>query len=134
MEIEHELLGQQRDIADLKAEVNGLKESHNFIKEMIQRNTEVSEKLSDTLHEVEKSMVQMNQKMDAQTLTIDTMKKEMENSNKQLNERISNVKHQIEEVDNEGKFNIRTFFKNYLPWIIVVLGFGFFAVSKYIKF
>lgn len=134
MDVEATLLEHGKEIAQLRSDVSSLNATRSFFKEMIERNIESNEKLSGTLLEVEKSMVSMNEKMDTQTKTIESMKVEMENNNRQVNERISNVKHQIDAVDEEGKFNIRTFVQKYLPWIIVVLGVGIYAASNLVKF
>lgn len=134
MDVEATLLEHGKEIAQLQSDVSGLTATREFFKDMIERNIESNEKLSTTLLEVEKSMVSMNEKMDTQTKTIESMKVEMEANNKQVNERISNVKHQLDTVDNEGKFNIRTFAQKYLPWIIVALGVGIYVASTVVKF
>lgn len=134
MDVEATLLEHGKEISQLQSDVSSLNATRGFFKEMIERNIQSNEKLSTTLLEVEKSMVSMNEKMDTQTKTIEAMKTEMETNNKQVNERISNVKHQIDAVDDEGKFNIRTFAKTYLPWIIVVLGAGILILGSYVKF
>lgn len=127
MDFDSRLVAIEKDVAELKA-------TQPFIQEMVAQNNKINAQLSRTLNEVEKSMVSMNDKMDAQTQAISALKEDMESNHAQVNERISNVKKQIENIDDEGKFNIRTFLRNYLPWIMVVLGAGFFILSKFIKF
>ena len=127
MDFDSRLVAIEKDVAELKA-------TQPFIQEMVAQNNKINAQLTHTLNEVEKSMVSMNDKMDAQTQAISALKEDVENNHAQVNERISNVKKQIENIDDEGKFNIRTFLRTYLPWIMVVLGAGFFILSKFIKF
>lgn len=127
MDFDSRLVAIEKDVAELKA-------TQPFIQEMVAQNNKINAQLSRTLNEVEKSMVSMNDKMDAQTQAISALKEDMESNHAQVNERISNVKKQIENIDDEGKFNIRIFLRNYLPWIMVLLGAGFFILSKFIKF
>lgn len=134
IDIEAEVMGVKKEVASLQSDVEVLKKSDEFFMNMVQRNTETNEKLVGTLNEVEKSMVAINKNIDAQTEKIDAMKQEIEINNKQVNERISSVKKQIDKVDEEGKFNIRTFLQTYLPWIVVCLGVGIFVVKKYVGF
>lgn len=134
MDVEMTLLEHGKEITQLKSDVSGLMTTREFFKDMIERNIESNEKLSDTLLEVEKSMASMNEKMDTQTKTIESMKVNIENNNKQVNEQITEMKHQIDVVDDEGKFNIRTFAQKYLPWIVIVLGIGIYIASTIVKY
>lgn len=131
---EAEFVGVKKDVEELKKDVTELKATQPFLQTMLNRNTEVNEKLISTLHEVEKSMISLNDKIDAQTQDIASIKQEMDETTSKLDDKIQNVEHKIKLVDEDGKFNIRTFFKEYFPWIIVLLGLGINFLSRNIKF
>ena len=61
---EAEFVGVKKDVEELKKDVTELKATQPFLQTMLNRNTEVSEKLITTLHEVEKSMISLNDKID----------------------------------------------------------------------
>lgn len=145
-------MADEKDIDNLYSKVNKLSDrmkeiesTRPFLKEMIERNIASNEKLSDTLHEVQMSMVRMNEKMDEQSEALLSMRTEFEESNKKTNERIGAVERnasdkinavndRVEAVEEKGKFDIHLYIKNNWPWIICILGFGILYVSKYFKF
>lgn len=125
-EIKGNIASLQKDMAEIKA-------IQPLLKETLERNVSAYERLADTLHEIEKSMISLNDKIDSQSKDIEDIKKEMNENEYKFNKKLSNVEAKIHSVDDEGKFNIREFFKNYFPWIIILLGFGFNIISKFVQ-
>jgi len=122
------------DIKTLQADVAEIKGTQPLLKDMFERNITVQEKLTETLHEVEKSMVSINDKVDAQSKDITSIKEEMDETTNRINHKINKVEDKIRTVDEEGKFNIRKFFQNYFPWIVVLVGIGAHFASKLFNF
>lgn len=122
------------DIKTLQADVAEIKGTQPLLKNMFERNITVQEKLTETLHEVEKSMVSINEKVDAQSKDITSIKEEMDETTNKINHKINKVEDRIRTVDEEGKFNIRKFFQNYFPWIVVLVGIGAHFASKLFNF
>lgn len=114
--------------------ITELESTRPFLKEMIERNIASNEKLSQTLVEVQESMIKMNDKMDVQAELIETMRKEFEEANMQTNERIEAVDQKVNEIDDRSKFDIMGFFKKNFPWIVVIIGLGIAYASTFVKF
>ena len=114
--------------------ITELESTRPFLKEMIERNIASNEKLSQTLVEVQESMIKMNDKMDVQAELIETMRKEFEEANMQTNERIESVDQKVNEIDDRSKFDIMGFFKKNFPWIVVIIGLGIAYASTFVKF
>lgn len=122
------------DIKTLQTDVAEIKGTQPLLKNMFERNITVQEKLTETLHEVEKSMVSINDKVDAQSKDIASIKNEMDETTDRINHKINKVEDRIRTVDEEGKFNIRKFFQNYFPWIVVLVGIGAHFASELFNF
>lgn len=129
------------DISILYGKVNKLSErvteievTRPFLQEMIDRNIASNERLAETLNDVRLTMAHMNDKMDEQSATIQTMKEEFEESNRKTNERIGEVDRKIESLEEKGKFDIIGMLKVNFPWIVVILGLGIAYASQYFKF
>ena len=105
-----------------------------FLKEMLERNIQTSEKLTDTLGEIQISMEHLNDKMEQQSLALENQKEEFAKTNQELNNRISNLDQKVDKLEEKGKFDIHMFLKTNWPWIIIVLGLGIGYVSKFVKF
>lgn len=123
-------MAEDRDIDTLYSKINKLdsrmteiEATRPFLKEMIERNVESNEKLASTLKEVQMSMVALNHEMKEQSEAISTIKQEF-----------SSVKVKVDSIEEKGKFDIQLFIKSNWPWIMVLLGFGFYTVSKLVKF
>lgn len=121
---------EDKDIDTLYSKINKLdsrmieiEATRPFLKEMIERNVESNEKLASTLKEVQMSMVALNHEMKEQSEAISTMKQEF-----------SSVKVKVDSIEEKGKFDIQLFIKSNWPWIMVLLGFGFYTISKLVKF
>jgi len=132
-------------INQLDSRVTKLESTRPFLEEMIEREIATSEKLSETLQDVQVSMTKMNSKMDEQSKAIEDMKIDFAEANKKTNERIEQVNQRqadnfgkiekrMGEVEEKGKFDIQLFIKQNWPWIIVVLGLGMGYVADFIKF
>ena len=123
-------MADEKDINTLYSKINKLdsriteiEATRPFLKEMIERNIESDEKLAKTLQDVQMSMVTLSQEMKQQSENMASMKCEF-----------SEVKAKVDSIEEKGKFDIQLFVKSNWPWIMALLGFGFYAVSKFIKF
>lgn len=126
-EIKHDIVLLQKDVTEIKI-------TQPMLQATLEKNVEANEKLVETLHEIEKTMISMNDKMDVQSKEIDTIKTEMEENNVHLTNKINKVEERVDKVDAEGQFNIRLFFQKYFPWIVILVGGGMFILSKFVKF
>lgn len=120
----------EQRISKIEQDVAEVKTSQTFLKEMLERNTKTNEKLVATLSQVEQSMVSINDNLRVQSKEISTIKKELDNTTNNFDKKISMVENKIDSIDEEGKFNIRLFLKNYFPWIVVTVGMVANFLSK----
>lgn len=134
MDYEAEIGGIKHDIVLLQKDVTEIKITQPMLQATLEKNVEANEKLVETLHGIEKTMISMNDKMDVQSKEIDTIKNEMEENNAHLTNKINKVEERVDKVDAEGQFNIRLFFQKYFPWIVILVGGGIFILSKFVKF
>ena len=86
------------------------------------------------MQDVQLSMVKMNDKMDAQAESLKNLQDDMSSGNKAMSEKITVIEKRVANIDEEGKFNIRTWLKTNWPWVLIVLGLGIMAASQYVKF
>lgn len=121
-------------VGKLDARLSKVETSQPFLEEMLERNTTSNEKLVESLHSIQISMVTMNDHMAEQSRTIETMKEESVKANRELNDKIGLLDRKIVEIDEKGKFDILTYFKKNWPWIITYLGLGAVYVAQYVKF
>ena len=134
MDFDVEIKEIKGDIKTLQSDVAEIKGTQPLLREMFERNIKVQEKLTETLHEVEKSMVSLNDKVDMQSKDIALIKTEMDDTTERIDDKIVAVESRLDVVDEEGKLNIRKFFQNYFPWIVVLLGIGAHYASKIFNF
>ena len=134
MDYEAEINEVKHSIASLQKDVTELKVTQPLLQATLERNVEAHEKLVEALHEIEKAMMGMNNKMDLQSKDIDDIRTEMEESTYNFTKKIKTVEAKVDKIDEEGQFNIRLFFQKYFPWVVVCIGFGMFVVSKVVKF
>lgn len=134
MNYETEITEMKGNISSLQKDVMEIKATQPLLQKTLEKNIETQKKLSDTLHEVQLSLVSIVDQLNVQSRDINDIKKEMDENRTTIYSKISNVEERIDNVDEEGKFNIRDFIKQYFPWIIVIFGIGANLVAKYVKF
>lgn len=134
MNYEAEIMEMKNNISHLQKDMAEIKATQPLLQKTLEKNIETQEKLSNTLHEVQLSLVSIVDKLKDQSEDIDDIKKEMDSNRNIINYKISQVEDKLQNVDEEGKFNIRMFLKNYFPWIVVIVGIGANLISKYVKF
>lgn len=134
MNYEAEISEMKGDISQLQQEVAEIKAIQPTLQRTLERNVEAHEKLVDTLHEIDKSMVSIRNRLEAQSKDIESIKIEMDRTQQNFNDKICSVEQKINAIDEDGKFNIRAFLKNYFPWIVIGVGIIGLLVSNYVKF
>lgn len=114
--------------------ITTLESTRPFLQDLIDRSIKSNEVLAQTMQDVQLSMVKMNDKMDKQAEDLRQMRDDFVAANKAVTQKVEDVEKKVSSLDDEGKFNIRTYLKTNWPWIIVVLGMGIFIATKYVKF
>ena len=145
-------MAEQNDINILYGKVNNLttdvasiKTELPYLKDILERNTATNERLTETLQEVQTSMVRMNEKMDNQSEAILTMRREFEEHSRHTDEKIDEVERKaykkiqavddrVDEVEDKGKFDIHLFIKHNWGWIMTLIGMGMLYASTFVKF
>lgn len=136
------------DIENLYSKVNNVDRRVSAIeavtplfKEMIEKNADAYNNLTDTLQKIQVTMEGMNNKIDVQTRNIEyqsntivKVEEKFIEINETTNKRIDKLNEKVEELEEKGKFDIQLFLKKNWPWITVIIGFGIYAVSNFIKF
>ena len=114
--------------------ITTLESTRPFLQDLIDRSIKSNEVLAQTMQDVQLSMVKMNDKMDKQAEDLRQMRDDFVAANKAVTQKVEDVEKKVSSLDDEGKFNMRTYLKTNWPWIIVVLGMGIFIATKYVKF
>lgn len=111
-----------------------LESTRPFLQDLTERSIKSYNALSKTMQDVQLSMVKMNDKMDAQAESLRNLQDNMFTGNKAMSEKITAIENRVANIDEEGKFNIRTWFKTNWPWVLIVMGLGIMVASQYVKF
>lgn len=111
-----------------------LESTRPFLQDLTERSIKSYDALAQTMHDVQLSMVKMNDKMDEQAESLKNLQDDMSSGNKAMSEKITVIEKRVANIDEEGKFNIRTWLKTNWPWVLIVLGLGIMAASQYVKF
>lgn len=111
-----------------------LESTRPFLQDLTERSIKSYEALSQTMQDVQLSMVKMNDKMDAQAESLKNLQDDMSSGNKAMSEKITVIEKRVANIDEEGKFNIRTWLKTNWPWVLIVMGLGIMVASQYVKF
>lgn len=111
-----------------------LESTRPFLQDLTERSIKSYDALSKTMQDVQLSMVKMNDKMDTQAESLRNLQDNMSAGNKAMSEKITVIENRVANIDEEGKFNIRTWFKTNWPWVLIVIGLGIMIASQYVKF
>lgn len=114
--------------------ITRLESTRPFLQDLIQRSVKSNEILTQTMQDVQMSMVKLNDKMDEQARGMKEMKADFERANKATADKLSAVESKVTTLEGAGKFDIWAYLKHNFPWIVVVLGMGILYVSQYVKF
>lgn len=114
--------------------ITKLESTWPFLQDLIHRSVKSNEILTQTMQDVQMSMVKLNDKMDEQAREMKEMKADFEKANKAAGEKLTAVESKVTTLEEAGKFDIRGYLKHNFPWIVVVLGMGVLYVSQYVKF
>lgn len=123
-----------QDINILYHKVNNLNEKTAeisatlpFFKEMITKNADSTEKLVETLQEIQSTMLCISNRLEDQSQKFKKLEDKMTLSESSFEKR-------LEELEDKGQFDIHLFIKEKWPYILVFLGAGMLCVSKFVKF
>lgn len=114
--------------------ITALESTRPYLQDLTERSIKSYEKLAQTMQDVQLSMVKMNDKMDEQSKSLKALKEDMTAGNRSMSEKIEVIETKVAKIDEDGKFNIRTWLKTNWPWVVIVIGMGALAASQYVKF
>ena len=114
--------------------ITTLESTRPYLQDLIERNINSNEKLSDTMAKIQESMVHLNDKMDKQATDMQTMRSDLERANKATNDKLTTVEAKVSTLEDAGKFDIWAWVKTNWPWICVLCGLGLMYASQYVKF
>lgn len=114
--------------------ITQLESTRPYLQDLIDRNIKSNEVLTQTMQDVQMSMVKLNDKMDRQVDEMAKMQESFDRANAKTNEKLNAVESKVGALEDAGKFDIRAFFKKNWPWICALLGMGGLYVSQFVKF
>lgn len=114
--------------------ITQLESTRPYLQDLIDRNIKSNEVLTQTMQDVQLSMVKLNDKMDRQSSEMAKMKESFDAANAKTTEKLNAVESKVGALEDAGKFDIRAFFKKNWPWICVIIGFGGLYVAQFVKF
>lgn len=121
-------------INKLSNEVAEMKATRPFLLQMIERNIASNEKLAETLHQVQTTMVTLNEKIDTQSKALETLRDDFTEGYNKNNKRFLELDGKIEMIEEKGKFDVQMYIKQNWPWILILIGLGINFASQFIKF
>lgn len=121
-------------INKLSNEVAEMKATRPFLLQMIERNIASNEKLAETLHQVQTTMVTLNEKIDTQSKALETLRDDFTEGYNKNNKRFLELDGKIEMIEEKGKFDIQMYIKQNWPWILILIGLGINFASQFVKF
>lgn len=114
--------------------ITQLESTRPYLQDLIDRSIKSNEVLTQTMQDVQMSMIKLNDKMDRQVDEMGKMKESVEVANAKTNEKLSAVDTKVNALEEVGKFNIQEFFKKNWPWICVLIGIGGLYAAQFVKF
>ena len=136
--VEHDINTLYKKYNNLSERVASMETAKGYFRDLVERNIASNEKLSETMHEVQMSMVKMNEKMDNMKEdfqeAVQQTDSKIKSATEQTDEKIRSVNQKVEAIEEQGKFDIWGAIKKYFPWLIVLVGLGIMYASRYIKF
>ena len=114
--------------------ITKLESTRPYLQDLIDRSITSNEVLTQTMQDVQLSMVKLNDKMDRQSSEMAKMKESFDAANKKTDEKLSVVENKVNALEDAGKFDIRAFLKRNWPWICTIIGFGGLYVAQFVKF
>lgn len=121
-------------INKLSNEVAEMKATRPFLLQMIERNIASNEKLAETLHQVQTTMVTLNEKIDTQSKALETLRDDFTEGYNKNNNRFLELDGKIEKIEEKGKFDVQMYIKQNWPWILILIGLGINFASQFVKF
>lgn len=121
-------------INKLSNEVAEMKATRPFLLQMIERNIASNEKLAETLHQVQTTMVTLNEKIDTQSKALETLRDDFTEGYNKNNKRFLELDGKIETIEEKGKFDVQMYIKQNWPWILILIGLGINFASQFVKF
>lgn len=103
--------------------VTKLEVTRPYIEKLLEDVAVSNKELGKSINGLQTFIGEMNVKIDSQGDKIEG-----------LSRHIDSVDKKLQTIDEQGKFNIREFFKAKLPWIIALLGIGMAFAGQYFKF
>ena len=114
--------------------ITKLESTRPYLQDLIDRSITSNEVLTQTMQDVQLSMVKLNDKMDRQSSEMAKMKESFDAANKKTDEKLSVVENKVNALEDAGKFDIRAFLKRNWPWICTIIGFGGLYVAQFVQF
>lgn len=134
-------MAEEKDIEVIYSKINKLsnelaemKATRPFLLQMIERNIASNEKLAETLHQVQTTMVTLNEKIDTQSKALETLREDFTEGYNKNNKRFLELDGKIEMIEEKGKFDIQMYIKQNWPWILILIGLGINFVAQFVKF
>ena len=121
-------------INKLSNEVAEMKATRPFLLQMIEQNIASNEKLAETLHQVQITMVTLNEKIDTQSKALETLRDDFTEGYNKNNKRLLELDGKIEMIEEKGKFDVQMYIKQNWPWILILIGLGINFASQFVKF
>lgn len=114
--------------------ITQLESTRPFLQDLIARSVKSNEELSKTMHDVQLSIVRLNDKMDAQADEIRSLKEDSEVANRAMGDKLTAVEGKISALEDAGKFDVHEWVKKNWPWLCAMAGLGMMWASQYVKF
>lgn len=118
----------------LEGRMTSIESTRPYLQDLIERNISSQEKLSETMCSIQQAIIEMNTKIDTHGVKIQNIQEDFEKMRHNSAEQLETVKKKVNHLEDKGKFDMILFFRQYFPWIIVVLGLGISLLSQTVKF
>ena len=112
------------DLKEIRSDIQHIRENMTRSTVLLEQNITSSEKLTDTLDTVQKTMIQLSESI-----------KHNNEATVSLSTKVSNLEAKIDSIEDDGKLNMKEWFQK--NWVNVILLAGviiYIVLGQYIKF
>ncbi len=123
-----------KKINKVEQRVKALEVTRPYLQDLVERNIKTNENLTETLHQMQMSMVSIDAKINNQSLSFEDFKHRIEDAHRKVEKHVGEIESKVERMEDKSSFDIATFLKKNFPVIIVLIGLGATVVAQYFKF
>lgn len=110
-------------VGKLENRVTAIETAQPYLRDLLDRTIKSQEAMTEAISSIKTTLVEMNNKIDAQDAKLDERGKE-----------IKAVSEKVDKIEDKGKVDFLGYLKSNWYWIAIVLGLGITQAAQYFRF